>query len=381
MFSSGPSYNKLKTNLRLCVNRLKLLEKKKTELALKQRKEIADYISGGKTERAKIRVEHIIREDYLVEAMEVVEMYCDLLLARFGLIQQMKTLDDGLAEAISSIIWVTPRLQSDVEELKVVSAQLASKYGKPYAMGCIENSVGTVSEKLVHKLSVQAPPKLVVEKYMIEIAKYYNVEYEPDPQVMQGDETYAADSLIDVGPAPPLPNKCEFDLGPPAGGQAAYPPQNPGFTYPPPVQPQQPGIYPNAAAGASSAPFQYPGGAVGGASVGQPPVVNNNLEKNLLGFDEGPPPYFPPDVKTPPSASNLSNAPQNDLDNPSGGEPPKNSNDAGSGSGGLDLPELPGVPVDTPVHEPSPSEGNKDNDEDIDFDDLTRRFEALKKKK
>ena len=95
----------------------------------------------------------------------------------------MKTLDDGLAEAISSIIWVTPRLQSDVEELKVVSAQLASKYGKPYAMGCIENSVGTVSEKLVHKLSVQAPPKLVVEKYMIEIAKYYNVEYEPDPQV------------------------------------------------------------------------------------------------------------------------------------------------------------------------------------------------------
>ena len=62
--------------------RLKLLEKKKTELALKSRKEIADYVSSGKTERAKIRVEHIIREDYLVEAMEILEMYCDLLLAR-----------------------------------------------------------------------------------------------------------------------------------------------------------------------------------------------------------------------------------------------------------------------------------------------------------
>ena len=48
MFSSGPSYQKLKTNLRLSVNRLKLLEKKKTELALKARKEIADYISAGK---------------------------------------------------------------------------------------------------------------------------------------------------------------------------------------------------------------------------------------------------------------------------------------------------------------------------------------------
>ena len=115
MFSSGPNYNKLKTNLRLAINRLKLLEKKKTEMALKSRKEIADYIGGGKTERAKIRVEHIIREDYMVEAMEVLEMYCDLLLARFGLIQQMKALDDGLAEAISSLIWVAPRLQVKCE--------------------------------------------------------------------------------------------------------------------------------------------------------------------------------------------------------------------------------------------------------------------------
>jgi hypothetical protein len=90
MFSSGPNYPKLKTNLRLAVSRLKLLEKKKTELALKARKEIADYISDKKIERAKIRVEHIIREDYIVEAMEIVEMYCDLLLARFGLLQQMK---------------------------------------------------------------------------------------------------------------------------------------------------------------------------------------------------------------------------------------------------------------------------------------------------
>ena len=50
-------------------------------------------------------------------------------------------------------------------------------------MACVANGVGTVSEKLMHKMSVQAPPKITIEKYMIEIAKYYNVEYEPDPQV------------------------------------------------------------------------------------------------------------------------------------------------------------------------------------------------------
>lgn len=59
-----------------------------------------------------------ISEDYLVEAMEIVEMFCDLLLARFGLLTQMKELDAGIAEQVSSLIWVAPRLQSDVQELK-----------------------------------------------------------------------------------------------------------------------------------------------------------------------------------------------------------------------------------------------------------------------
>lgn len=36
------------------------------------------------------QVEHIIREDYMVEAMEVVELYCDLLLARFGMLELMR---------------------------------------------------------------------------------------------------------------------------------------------------------------------------------------------------------------------------------------------------------------------------------------------------
>ena len=68
----------------------------------------------------------------------------------------MKTLDDGLAEAISSLIWVAPRLQADVQELKIVADQFGAKYGKPYAMACRENAVGTVSEKLMHKLSASS---------------------------------------------------------------------------------------------------------------------------------------------------------------------------------------------------------------------------------
>ncbi|XP_018412814.1 PREDICTED: IST1 homolog [Nanorana parkeri] len=184
MLGSGFKPERLRVNLRLVINRLKLLEKKKTEMAMKSRKEIADYLSCRKDERARIRVEHIIREDYLVEAMEILELYCDLLLARTGLIQSTKELDPGLAEAVSTLIWAAPRLQTEVCELKTVASQLCHKYSKEYGNLCRTNQIGTVSERLMHKLSAEAPPKILVERYLIEIAKNYNVQYEPDARVM-----------------------------------------------------------------------------------------------------------------------------------------------------------------------------------------------------
>ncbi len=67
-----------------------------------------------------LQVEHIIREDYLVEAMEVIELYCDLLLARFGMLEQMMYCEDSLAESVSTLIWVAPRLSADIQELNQV---------------------------------------------------------------------------------------------------------------------------------------------------------------------------------------------------------------------------------------------------------------------
>jgi len=403
MFASGPNYTKLKTHLRLAINRLKLLEKKKTELAQKSRKEIADYISAGKYERAKIRVEHIIREDYMVEAMEVVEMYCDLLLARFGLIQQMKTLDEGLAEAISSILWVAPRLQTDVAEMKVIADLLMAKYGRQYADACREEAVASISENLKHKMSVQSPPKLLVEKYLIEIAKNYNIEYEPDPQIMKQDpQSMGVDALLfDLDS-----EKNNLDGGdkrnilpPQPAGFIGYPqpptlPQQPPhfqpFSYPDQqkipsgaggfvVPPQLPAHAPNAPLG-YGVPFSYnipPGNdSVGPGSDAAAKPLNTNLE------DESPPPpysCFPPDLRdnNKQSDDKPKPSPRSKLSPNSGGPGQQSRRDDGF----LDLPELPSVPTDS---FPPPDEvlrpGNPENDE-IDFDDLTRRFEDLKKKK
>lgn len=51
-----------------------------------------------------------------------------------------------------------------------------------------------VSPKLIQKLSVSAPSKLLVEKYLIEIAKYSNIDFTPDPKIMRDDEDEIANA-------------------------------------------------------------------------------------------------------------------------------------------------------------------------------------------
>ncbi|XP_062966181.1 IST1 homolog [Cynocephalus volans] len=184
MFSSTFKADRLRVNLQLVINRLKLLEKKKTEQAQKARKEVADYLAAGKDERARIYVEHIIQEDYLVEAMEILELYCDLLLSRFSLIQATKELDSGLAESISTLIWAAPRLQSQVPELKIVSNQLCAKYSQEYGQLCRTNEIGTVSSRLMCKLNVKTLHQVLVEQYLTEIAKNYDVPYKSKATIM-----------------------------------------------------------------------------------------------------------------------------------------------------------------------------------------------------
>ncbi|XP_013103601.2 IST1 homolog isoform X2 [Stomoxys calcitrans] len=393
MFSSGPNYTKLKTNLRLAVNRLKLLEKKKAEIAQKSRKEIADFLATGKTERARIRVEHIIREDYLVEAMEVVEMYCDLLLARFGLVTQMKELDDGIAEAVSSIVWVCPRMQSDVAELKTISDIFIQKYGPQFAEKA-RTATGDdhqVSQKLMHKLQLQAPPKLLVEKYLIEIAKNYNIEYEPDPQVMNEDGGGQGNdqSLIDLSDR----NNLGGSGQPPEMGFIGYPslppmpavPNNKPFNYPPPY-----GGGGGGGGGFAAAPLPYggvPGPAMGGAAGGPPPfsynipptaTPNNEIKDlNTQFINEESNADVPTTSQSDdePIDSNILNSnkpkpqPRNKM------PPPALQPTAPPTS--MEMPQLPNVPMDMPSDDVKPN----NNDDDIDFDDLSKRFENLKKRR
>eukprot|EP01135_Chromosphaera_perkinsii_P004308 Nk52_evm20s276 gene=Nk52_evmTU20s276 len=291
MFKKGFNSNRLKVQIKLAINRFKMLKNKRNNQQAIQRKEIAGLLDNGKDESARIKVEHIIRDDYLMEAMDVLELYCELLLARFGLIESMKYCDDGIIEAVATIIWASPRLQNDVRELAGIREQLLGKYGKEFGMDVMENKDDVVNERIMHKLSLQTPDQELVTQYLEVIAKSHNVNWAPPK----------------AASPPPLP-----DLPTPNTAASPVPPE----PYPA-----------SAASSSSSRPLPPPPG--GSQPPQQPPAPK--------GFTYGAMPSYTPVDKAPQQA------------------PPPAYNSANAT---LD-----------------------DDDDDLDFDDLSKRFEALKSNK
>merc|ERR1711918_95639 len=79
---------RLKTTLRLCLARLKLIKNKKNMQMQVLKKEVADLMEAGKDESAKIRVESVIREQMTVEVFEILELYAELVSVRLPILEK-----------------------------------------------------------------------------------------------------------------------------------------------------------------------------------------------------------------------------------------------------------------------------------------------------
>ena len=88
------------------MQRLRTLQEKKGAQAKAARRDIATLLERGKVETARIKVESsnsyfrlmsvsisyrisfiVINEDIYLELLELLELYCELLIARFGLVE------------------------------------------------------------------------------------------------------------------------------------------------------------------------------------------------------------------------------------------------------------------------------------------------------
>lgn len=169
---------KLKVQLKLSIARLRMVQQKDEAVSKQQRRAMAQLLEAGKVQSARIRVENIIRSDITTELHEILELYCELLLARIGMMEGT-TCDAGLEEAVKSLMYAAPR--TEIKELQQARVLLAEKYGKEFALQAADNTDGKVAAKVVKKLSVVPPPPALVDGYLEEIARTYGVDWPKKP--------------------------------------------------------------------------------------------------------------------------------------------------------------------------------------------------------
>ncbi|PWY66451.1 DUF292-domain-containing protein [Aspergillus heteromorphus CBS 117.55] len=183
---------KLTSTLHLLIPRLRLLQKKDTASSVIQRRDLSTLLAEGRDNSARIRVENVIATDIAVEVMEMVELYCELLLARANVIDQQLTspppekdpaaessgyIDPALDEAAAVIFYAYTRFPHDVRELTILRGLLTDRWGKEFMLLAQDNKLVDVRvpERLVKGLRVRPPTTELVESYLAEIARAYGV--------------------------------------------------------------------------------------------------------------------------------------------------------------------------------------------------------------
>lgn len=243
-------------NLQVAKARLDVKRRKKTEQVAKERYVIADHVRTNKTPRARIAVEHIIREDYKIEAMDRVEAYLETLLMRLQLLKNHPKngpVDSSIEIPLCNVVWAAPFLAQEIPELLEIVKMLKKNFGLEYVAACEANKFNLVDTDLLRCLSCDHVAKLLIEKYLLEICRTQNVPFDPDRSVMVQDEFWTAGAQYVQPPAsssssdekrfPPPPNDNfgggngagRIDFAPPQGQYEKPPPKyvEPDVRYPP----------------------------------------------------------------------------------------------------------------------------------------------------
>ncbi|KAK6153171.1 hypothetical protein DH2020_012810 [Rehmannia glutinosa] len=158
---------------KMAVARVKLLRNKREVVIKQMRRDIAMFLESGQDSTARIRVEHVIREQNIMAANELIELFCELVVARLSIIAKQRECPADLKEGISSLIFAAPRC-SDIPELLSIRDVFHKKYGKDFVSAATDLRPNAgVNRMLIEKLSVKTPSGEIKFKVLKEIAKEY----------------------------------------------------------------------------------------------------------------------------------------------------------------------------------------------------------------
>ena len=153
-----------------------IAKNKKTNAVKQQKADIATFLSQQKIEKARIKCESVIRTDYTLEAFEIIELFCEMVVERMALLKAEKECPPDLMECICTLIWVSGR--SEIKELVEARKMFTSKYGSDFTQRATANHNNCVSDRILHKLSEQPPSHEIVVKYPKAIASNNGITIE-----------------------------------------------------------------------------------------------------------------------------------------------------------------------------------------------------------
>ncbi|KAM3757748.1 hypothetical protein ACB098_02G213100 [Castanea mollissima] len=176
LFRRGFNSSKCKTAAKMAVARIKLLRNKREVVVKQMRRDIALLLQSGQDATARIRVEHVIREQNVLAANEFIELFCELVVARLSIIAKQRDCPADLKEA----------------------TDLRPNCG--------------VNRMLIDKLSVRTPTGEVKLKVMKEIAKEFQIQWDttesemellkPPEERIEGPRTFVSATSLPMQPQP-----------------------------------------------------------------------------------------------------------------------------------------------------------------------------------
>ncbi|GLT39319.1 hypothetical protein SLA2020_135170 [Shorea laevis] len=213
LFRRGFNPSKCKTAAKMAVARIKLLRNKREMVVKQMRRDIAMLLQSGQDATARIRVEHVLREQNILAANEVIELFCELVVARVTIMAKQRECPADLEEGIASLIFAAPRC-AEIPELLAIRNMFEKKYGKDFVSAATDLRPNCgVNRLLIDKLSVKTPSGEVKLKVMKEIAKEHQIEWDttesekellkPPEQLIEGPRAFVSASRLPAKPADP----------------------------------------------------------------------------------------------------------------------------------------------------------------------------------
>ncbi|KAJ9173072.1 hypothetical protein P3X46_016246 [Hevea brasiliensis] len=142
---------------KLAISRIAILRNQRQVRYFHAKSDVIELLNLAHQERALLRVEHVIKEQNMMDVFAMIEDYCYLLIDRVMLLKKDKECPDELKEAISSLIFASSRC-GEFPELQEIRGIFVSTFGKEFAARAIElrNNCG-VNPKIIQKLSAGQP--------------------------------------------------------------------------------------------------------------------------------------------------------------------------------------------------------------------------------